>query len=100
MAELIKQGKARPVGLSEAAPATIRRAHTTHPIAALQTAYSLWSRDPEDEILQGCRELGIAFVAYSPLGRGNLAGRFKCFDDLAPDDYRRNSPRMTKLPNG
>jgi aryl-alcohol dehydrogenase-like predicted oxidoreductase len=94
MAELVRQGKVRHLGLSEAAPSTIRRAHKVHPIAALQTEYSLWSRDPEDEILPTLRELGIAFVAYSPLGRGFLAGRFKKPEDLAPDDWRRESPRF------
>jgi aryl-alcohol dehydrogenase-like predicted oxidoreductase len=94
MAELVDSGKVRYLGLSEASAATIRRAHKVHPIAALQTEYSLWSRDPEDEILATTRELGIAFVAYSPLGRGFLTGQFKRFDDFAPDDYRRNSPRF------
>ncbi len=94
MAELVKEGKVRHLGLSEAAPATIRRAHRVHPITALQTEYSLWSRDPEEEILPTLRELGIGFVAYSPLGRGFLAGRFKSIDDLAPDDWRRGSPRF------
>jgi aryl-alcohol dehydrogenase-like predicted oxidoreductase len=94
MAELVKAGKVRYLGLSEAAPATIRRAHAVHPISALQTEYSLWSRDPEDEILPTVRELGIGFVAYSPLGRGFLTGRFRTPDDLAPDDYRRFSPRF------
>jgi aryl-alcohol dehydrogenase-like predicted oxidoreductase len=94
MARLVKQGKVRYLGLSEAAPATLRRAHRTHPITALQTEYSLWSRDPEDEILPTCRELGIAFVAYSPLGRGFLTGRFKSVEDFAPDDFRRRSPRF------
>ncbi len=94
MAELVKAGKVRYLGLSEAAAATLRRAHAVHPISALQTEYSLWSRDPEDEILPACRELGIGFVAYSPLGRGFLTGRFKQLDDLAPDDYRRHSPRF------
>jgi len=94
MARLVEEGKARSLGLSEAAPATIRRAQAVHPIAALQTEYSLWSRDPEDEILQTCRELGILFVAYSPLGRGFLTGRFKRFEDLAEDDFRRHSPRF------
>lgn len=94
MADLVRQGKVRFLGLSEAGPQTIRRAHAVHPIAALQTEYSLWSRDPEDEILPTVRELGIGFVAYSPLGRGFLTGQFKTFDDLAPDDYRRNSPRF------
>ncbi len=94
MAELVQAGKVRHLGLSEAAPKTIRRAHATHPITALQSEYSLWSRDPEDEILPTVRELGIGFVAYSPLGRGFLAGRIRRFEDLAPDDYRRNSPRF------
>jgi aryl-alcohol dehydrogenase-like predicted oxidoreductase len=94
MAELVKAGKVRWLGLSEAAPATIRRAHAVHPISALQTEYSLWSRDPEDEILPTLRALGIGFVAYSPLGRGFLTGRFRRFEDLAQDDYRRNSPRF------
>lgn len=94
MADLVKAGKVRYLGLSEAAPATIRRAHQTHPITALQTEYSLWSRDVEDEILPTCRELGIGFVAYSPLGRGFLTGQFKTFEDLPEDDYRRNSPRF------
>jgi aryl-alcohol dehydrogenase-like predicted oxidoreductase len=94
MAELVRAGKVRHLGLSEAAPATIRRAHRVHPIAALQTEYSLWSRDPEDDILPTVRELGIGFVAYSPLGRGFLAGRFKRIEDLAPDDWRRRSPRF------
>ena len=94
MAELVKAGKVRFLGLSEAAPGTIRRAHAVHPISALQTEYSLWSRDPEDEILPTVRELGIGFVAYSPLGRGFLTGRFQRFQDLPPDDYRRNSPRF------
>ncbi len=94
MAELVGAGKVRYLGLSEASAATIRRAHKVHPIAALQTEYSLWSRDPEDEILPATRELGIAFVAYSPLGRGFLTGQIKRFEDFAPDDYRRNSPRF------
>lgn len=94
MADLVKAGKVRYLGLSEAAPQTIRRAHAVHPISALQTEYSLWSRDPEDEILATVRELGIGFVAYSPLGRGFLTGQFKSFDDLAGDDYRRYSPRF------
>jgi aryl-alcohol dehydrogenase-like predicted oxidoreductase len=94
MANLVKAGKVRFLGLSEAAPATIRKAHATHPISALQTEYSLWTRDPEDEILATCRELGIGFVAYSPLGRGFLSGRFKKPEDLAADDYRRNNPRF------
>jgi aryl-alcohol dehydrogenase-like predicted oxidoreductase len=94
MAELVRAGKVHHLGLSEAAPATIRRAHATHPISALQTEYSLWSRDPEDEILPVCRELGIGFVAYSPLGRGFLTGRFRTIEDLPADDYRRHSPRF------
>ncbi|HSP79070.1 MAG TPA: aldo/keto reductase, partial [Myxococcaceae bacterium] len=94
MAELVKQGKVRYLGLSEAAPATIRRAHAVHPISALQTEYSLWSREPEDEILPTVRELGIGFVAYSPLGRGFLTGRYRRFEDLAPDDWRRHLPRF------
>jgi aryl-alcohol dehydrogenase-like predicted oxidoreductase len=94
MAELVQQGKVRYLGISEAAPATIRRAVAVHPITALQTEYSLWSREPEDEILSTLRELGIGFVAYSPLGRGFLSGAIKSPDDLAPDDYRRLSPRF------
>lgn len=94
MAELVQQGKVRYLGLSEAAPATIRRAHAVHPISALQTEYSLWSRDPEDEILATIRELGIGFVAYSPLGRGFLSGAIMRPEDLAEDDYRRNAPRF------
>ena len=94
MAALVHAGKVRYLGLSEASADTIRRAHKVHPIAALQTEYSLWSRDPEDEILATTRELGIAFVAYSPLGRGFLTGQIKRFEDFAPDDYRRNSPRF------
>jgi aryl-alcohol dehydrogenase-like predicted oxidoreductase len=94
MAELVRAGKVRHLGLSEAAPATIRRANAVHPIAALQTEYSLWSRDPEDEILPTVRALGIGFVAYSPLGRGFLTGRFRSIDDLAKDDWRRSSPRF------
>ncbi len=94
MAELVREGKVRWLGLSEAAPATIRRAHAVHPIAALQTEYSLWSRDPEDEILPTVRELGIGFVAYSPLGRGFLTGQIRSVDDLDADDYRRSSPRF------
>lgn len=93
MAELVKEGKVRFLGLSEAGTETLRRACAVHPISALQTEYSLWSRDPEDEILPVCRELGIGFVAYSPLGRGFLGGKLKRFEDLASDDYRRNSPR-------
>jgi len=94
MAELVQAGKVRHLGLSEAAPATIRRAEKVHPIAALQTEYSLWSRDPEAEILPTARELGITFVAYSPLGRGFLSGQFKSPDDLPADDVRRNHPRF------
>jgi aryl-alcohol dehydrogenase-like predicted oxidoreductase len=94
MARLAEEGKVRHLGLSEAAGETIRRAHSVHPIAALQTEYSLWSRDPEDGLLAICRELGIGFVAYSPLGRGFLTGQIKKFDDLAEDDYRRNNPRF------
>jgi len=92
MAGLVAAGRVRYLGLSEAAPATIRRAHAVHPISAVQTEYSLWTRDPEDGVLETCRELGIGFVAYSPLGRGFLTGRFKTIDDLAPDDFRRMSP--------
>jgi len=94
MARLVQEGKVRYLGLSEASPQTLRRAAKVHPITALQTEYSLWTRDPEDEVLPTCRELGIGFVAYSPLGRGFLTGQFKTFDDLAADDYRRNSPRF------
>jgi len=94
MAELVEQGKVRFLGLSEAASATIRRANAVHPITALQSEYSLWSRDVEDDILPTCRELGIGFVAYSPLGRGFLTGRFRKFEDLPADDYRRNQPRF------
>src|SRR5262245_2244208 len=94
MAELVNAGKVRYLGLSEAAPATIRRAAAVHPIAALQTEYSLWSRDPEAEILPTVRELGIGFVAYSPLGRGFLTGQFRSFDDLPAGDWRRNAPRF------
>ena len=93
MADLVKAGKVRFLGLSEAAPATIRRAHATHPISALQTEYSLWSRDPEDELLPTVRELGISFVAYSPLGRGFLTAAFRKAEDIPEGDYRRNSPR-------
>ena len=94
MADLVRQGKVRYLGMSEAAPQTIRRAAKVHPISALQTEYSLWTRDPEDEVLPTVRELGIGFVAYSPLGRGFLSGRFRTIDDLEPNDYRRNSPRF------
>src|SRR5213079_1041203 len=95
MAELVQQGKVRHLGLSEAAPQTIRRAHKVHPIAAVQTEYSLWTRDPEAEVLPTCRELGIGFVPYSPLGRGFLSGRFKSPDDLDENDFRRSGPRFT-----
>ena len=94
MAELVREGKVRYLGLSEASPATLRRAHAVHAISALQTEYSLWSRDPEDEILPTCRELGIGFVAYSPIGRGFLSGRFRKPEDLPADDFRRNHPRF------
>src|ERR1700680_3025168 len=94
LSELIREGKIRFIGLSEASAETIRRAHKVHPIAALQSEYSLWTRDPEDEILPTTRELGIAFVPYSPLGRGFLTGQIKRFEDFGPDDYRRNSPRF------
>jgi aryl-alcohol dehydrogenase-like predicted oxidoreductase len=94
MAQLVKEGKVRFLGLSEAGPQTIRRAHAVHPITALQSEYSLWTRDPETSTLPVCRELGIGFVAYSPLGRGFLTGQIKSFDDLAADDYRRLSPRF------
>ena len=94
MAQLVTEGKVRFLGLSEAGPETIRRAHAVHPITALQTEYSLWSREPEDEILPLTRELGIGFVAYSPLGRGFLTGQIRRFEDLAEDDYRRMSPRF------
>ncbi|MCW2967002.1 MAG: Aldo/keto reductase [Solirubrobacteraceae bacterium] len=93
MAELVTAGKVKHLGMSEAAPATLRRANKVHQISALQTEYSLWSREPEDEILPVCRELGIGFVPYSPLGRGFLTGRFTSIDDLPADDYRRNAPR-------
>lgn len=96
LSELVRQGKVRFIGLSEAAPATIRRAHRIHPVTALQTEYSLWSRDPEDEILPTVRELGIGFVPYSPLGRGFLTGRFQRFEDIPENDYRRNSPRFQR----
>ncbi|HET9993544.1 MAG TPA: aldo/keto reductase, partial [Kofleriaceae bacterium] len=94
MAELVAQGKVRHIGLSEAAPETIRRAHVVHPITAVQTEYSMWTRDPEHGVLETCRELGIGFVAYSPLGRGFLTGQIKKFEDLAADDFRRYSPRF------
>ena len=95
MAELVREGKVRHIGLSEAAPETIRRANAVHPITAVQTEFSLWSREPEAEILPTCRELGIGFVPYSPLGRGFLAGRFTSPDQLAEDDFRRTGPRFT-----
>jgi aryl-alcohol dehydrogenase-like predicted oxidoreductase len=95
MAELVQQGKVLHIGLSEAAPETIRRAHAVHPITAVQTEYSLWTRDPEAEVLPTCRELGIGFVAYSPLGRGFLSGRFKSPEDLDEGDFRRSGPRFT-----
>ena len=94
MGRLVEAGKVRFLGLSEAGPETIRRAHREHPITALQTEYSLWSREPEDEILPAVRELGIGFVPYSPLGRGFLTGRFRSADDFDEDDYRRHSPRF------
>ena len=96
MAELVRQGKVRYLGLSEAAPATIRRACAAHPIAALQTEYSLWTRDPENEVLPTCRELGVGFVAYSPLGRGIFGGKIKSLDDVEEGDYRRNNPRYAE----
>jgi aryl-alcohol dehydrogenase-like predicted oxidoreductase len=95
MAELVEAGKVRHIGLSEAAAETIRRANAVHPITAVQTEYSLWSRDPEADVLPACRELGIGFVPYSPLGRGFLAGRFTSLDELAEDDFRRHGPRFT-----
>ena len=95
MAELVQQGKVRHLGLSEAAPETIRRAHAVHPITAVQTEYSLWTRDPEAEVLPTCRELGIGFVPYSPLGRGFLSGRFKSPEELDEGDFRRHGPRFT-----
>jgi aryl-alcohol dehydrogenase-like predicted oxidoreductase len=94
MAALVREGKIRHIGLSEAGPDTLRRASKVHTITALQSEYSLWTRDPEDRVLPTCRELGIGFVAYSPLGRGFLTGQMKRFEDFAPDDYRRNSPRF------
>ena len=94
MSDLVRAGKVRYIGLSEAAPATIRRAHAIHPITALQTEYSIWSREPEDEILPAVRELGIGFVAYSPIGRGFLSGKIRTIDDFEPGDYRRASPRF------
>ena len=95
MGELVEQGKVLHLGLSEAAPETIRRAHAVHPITAVQTEYSLWSRDPEAEVLPTCRQLGIGFVPYSPLGRGFLSGRFKSPDELDESDFRRHGPRFT-----
>jgi aryl-alcohol dehydrogenase-like predicted oxidoreductase len=94
MADLVKEGKIRGIGVSELNTETLRKAHSTHPLSALQTEYSLWSRDPEDDIIPTCKELGIAFVAYSPLGRGFLTGQIKSFEDLENDDYRRFSPRF------
>jgi aryl-alcohol dehydrogenase-like predicted oxidoreductase len=94
MADLVRLGKVRHLGLSEASPETVRRAHAVHPIAAVQTEYSLWAREPEERLLPVLRELGIALVAYSPLGRGFLAGRIRKLEDLAPDDWRRNNPRF------
>jgi len=94
LADLVKEGKVRAIGLSEASAATLRRAHAVHPIASVQTEYSLWSREPEDDVLGVCRELGIGFLAYSPLGRGFLSGQIKTPDDLAPDDFRRTNPRF------
>ncbi|WP_287104296.1 aldo/keto reductase [Brevundimonas sp.] len=94
MAELVTEGKVRFLGLSEASPETLRKAHATHPITALQTEYSLWSREPEDELFAVTRELGIGFVPYSPLGRGFLSGEIRSVDDLAPDDFRRTNPRF------
>jgi aryl-alcohol dehydrogenase-like predicted oxidoreductase len=94
MSELVRQGKVRYLGLSEAAPETIRRAHAVHPISALQTEYSLWTRDPEESVLPVCRELGIGFVAYSPLGRGFLTGAFKSPEDIPEGDWRRFNPRF------
>src|SRR6476659_4444643 len=94
MAELVRQGKVRYLGLCEAAPATIRQAHAVHPLSALQTEYSLWSRDPEDELIPTVRELGIGYVSYSPLGRGFLTGQLRRFEDLPPDDWRRHRPRF------
>jgi aryl-alcohol dehydrogenase-like predicted oxidoreductase len=94
MADLVKAGKVRAIGLSEVSSATLRRAHAVHPLASVQTEYSLWTRDPEDDVLDTCRSLGIGFLAYSPLGRGFLTGQIKRFEDLAPDDFRRMSPRF------
>src|SRR5438874_12378715 len=94
MAELVRAGKVRFLGLSEAGPEAIRRAHAVHPVTALQSEYSLWTRDPEDEVLPTCRELGIGFVPYSPLGRGFLTGKIQKPEDLSEDDYRRTTPRF------
>jgi aryl-alcohol dehydrogenase-like predicted oxidoreductase len=94
MADLVKEGKVRGIGLSEVNVKTLRKAHATYPLSALQSEYSLWSREPEDEIIPACKELGIAFVAYSPLGRGFLTGQIKSFEDLDKDDFRRTSPRF------
>jgi aryl-alcohol dehydrogenase-like predicted oxidoreductase len=94
MADLVKAGKVRAIGLSEASGETLRRGHAVHPLASVQTEYSLWSRDPEDSVLATCRTLGIGFLAYSPLGRGFLTGQIKRFEDLAPDDFRRSNPRF------
>jgi aryl-alcohol dehydrogenase-like predicted oxidoreductase len=94
MSDLVRAGKVRFLGLSEASPRTLRRAHKVHPITALQSEYSLWTRDPEDDVLPTCRELGIGFVSYSPLGRGFLTGQIKRFEDLEPNDYRRSMPRF------
>jgi aryl-alcohol dehydrogenase-like predicted oxidoreductase len=94
MAELVRAGKTRAVGLSEASAVTLRRAHAVHPIASVQSEYSLWTRDPEGEVLATCRDLGVGFLAYSPLGRGFLTGQITRLEDLAPDDYRRHSPRF------
>lgn len=94
MADLVETGKVKHLGLSEASPATLRRAHAVHPIAAVQNEYSLWTRDPEEALMPVLQELGIALVAYSPLGRGFLAGRMRSLDDLAPEDWRRNNPRF------
>jgi aryl-alcohol dehydrogenase-like predicted oxidoreductase len=94
MADLFKEGKIKGIGLSEVSVATLRRAHAVHPVSAVQSEYSLWSRDPEEDILTTCKELGVAFVAYSPLGRGFLTGQIKTEDDFEPTDYRRFSPRF------
>jgi aryl-alcohol dehydrogenase-like predicted oxidoreductase len=94
MAQLVKEGKVRGIGLSEVNVETLRKAHAVHPLSALQSEYSLWSREPEEEILPACKESGIAFVAYSPLGRGFLTGKIKTFEDLDEDDFRRTSPRF------